>query len=110
MLRSFSLYGRFMGFDATIRVEYEITHWGAPAVIDHIYGGEPAEAPEWDVQEIGVTLDLEEGAGAEWLPDWRSAAWRALANSADVEDAILDEIAEIDRPRGSRRSRYWEDA
>jgi hypothetical protein len=108
MLRTLTIYTPFIGFDATITVEYEITHWGAPAVIDHVYGGEPAEGPEWEVGKIGVVLDLGDSVGAEWRPDWRTAAWRVLANSRRIEQAIIDDIASIDRPRSRRR--YWEDA
>lgn len=109
MIFEIEVFALFMGFDATIRVTYEITHWGAPAVFDPIYGGEPAEAPEWEVIDIGVTLDLDNGKGAEWTPYWREQAFSALANSRRVEDAIFDDIARIDRPR-SRSRRYWDDA
>ena len=106
------VYALFMGHDATIRVEFEITHWGSPAVIDYVFGGEPAESPEWEVTEIGVTLDFDDGPGAEWVPHWREKAFAKLANCARVEQAIIDRIYDMDRPRSGRRGRggYWDDA
>lgn len=106
MLRSITVYSLFLGHDAAVRVEFEITDWGSPAIIDHIWGGEPASPCEWEVQEIGVTLTLDDGdEGAEWIVDWRSAQFRTLANLPRIEQAIIDDINEIDRPRRGRRNR-----
>jgi hypothetical protein len=104
-----TFYAPFMGFDAAIRIEFEITHWGSPAIIDYVFGGEPAESPEWEVDAIGLTLSLDDGDGAEWLIDWRSRQFRTLANSSNVEQAIIDDICGIDRPRRGRRG-VWDDA
>ena len=106
MTHEVEIYRPFMGHDANIRVEFEITHYGSPAVIDYVWGGDPAEDPEWEVNEIGVTLDLDEGPGAEWLPHWRERAFNVLANSPAVEQAIIDYINDMDRGRRS----VWDDA
>ena len=108
MIREILLSELFMGEDATIRVEFEITHWGSPAVIDYVYGGEPAEGAEWEITEIGVTIHMDDGDGAEWLVDWRSKQFSLIANSGDVVNAILEEIAEEAECRPYRRARrYW---
>lgn len=99
MERSIDVYAAFMGCDATIRVAYHITSWGSPAHIDRVWGGEPAEGPEWEIDEIGITLDLDDGAGAEWVVDERSRAFRVIANCQKVNQAIIDDICTVDRPR-----------
>lgn len=94
MQRSIELYATFIGHDATIRIDYSITNWGYPAVIDYVNGGEPAESPDWEIDDIGITLE-----GPEWMIDWRSQQFLCLANSELIERAILSDIVEIERPR-----------
>ena len=106
-LREITVYMPLAGFDAEVRVEFEVTSWGSPAVIDYVFGGDPAEPPEWTVTDIGVTLDLDDGPGSEWEPD--GAAFRSIANCTRVEDAIIKDIQSIDRPRRrGRRSAFAE--
>lgn len=98
-------YISFMGFEATLLVTYEITDWGYPAVVDDIYGGDPGAGPEWNVTDIGVTLELDNGPGVEWMVNWPSAEFTLLANHARVDDAILADICGMAPPR-SRRGHY----
>lgn len=110
MSREMKIYTHFMGEDATLRVEYEITSYGARPIFDDVYGGDPGYGPEWDIYDIGLTLHLEDGDGAEWLLDGKQ--FRLIANSGDVVNAILEEIAEDEDCRPYRRGRrsYWDDA
>lgn len=82
----------FMGFDANLCVEYEVTDFGTPPIFDNVYGGDPGWGPEWDVISIGVTLSLDDGDGAEWKPEYGSAEYHLLANLPRVDDAILADI------------------
>lgn len=105
MIREVEIFENFMGFDAMIRVEFEITAWATPAYFDPIYGGEPANGPEWEVLEIGVTLTIDDEDRAEWKPDWREHQWGVIACSADVVNSILEVIEEEDACRPHRRHR-----
>ena len=101
-----TIYDNFMGEDAMIRVEFDVTSWGYPAVIDYVYGGEPAEGPEWEIEEIGITLTIDGLDCAEWIVQWPSKQFSLIANSADVVNAICEQIAEEAECRPYRRARH----
>ena len=96
----------FMGHDANLCVTYEVTDFGAPPIFDPVYGGEPGYGPEWEVLSIGVTLSLDDGDGAEWHPEYGSAEYHVLANLPRVDDAILNDIQEMDIPTRRYRKRW----
>ena len=103
MLHSIEVYIPFMGFDAYVAVDFYVTSWGSPARIDQIFGGEPAEDPEYEIDNIGVTLDLDGGLGAEWFPQFGARQFRLLANHPRVEQAIIDCIV-AEKPSRRRRA------
>ncbi len=57
-------YLNFMGEDFIAKIEFEVTSPPRAAIIDHVYGGEPPEGPEWDVDSIHLMQDFPGHSGA----------------------------------------------
>lgn len=109
MQRQIETFIQIAGFDAELRVEFTVTSWGCPA---QLYGPPencwPAEDPEFEIDEIGVTLTIGGLDCAEWIVPHRCAQFRLLANHPRVDEAIVEAIGEIERPSRRRlRSRRF---
>lgn len=84
-------YFNFMGFDFIAEIEYTVTYWGCPA---KTYGPPencyPAEAPEYDIESIGIALD-EPGIDSSWH-EATGALFDSLADhfAPAIETAIAE--------------------
>jgi hypothetical protein len=107
MTHSLEIYAPFMGEDATISVEFDVTDWGAHATFDPRYGGDPGWGAEFDVTDISITLNMENGDGVTWPLERGSRQFNAVANCARVENAISEKIADLEPPRRTRRGRRY---
>ena len=81
-----------MGFDFIAEIDWSLTYAGCPArtygLPENCY---PAEDPEWEIHSI--TLYRDDG-GHEYGPAFEAtgALFLTLANSRDLDEAILDYI------------------
>ncbi len=80
-----------LGQDFVADVEVRITHPSRPMVPPSLaHAGEPAEACEWEVEEIGVRRNV------QGTPKYLSApAW--LTNMIEESDELAEAVAEAER-------------
>lgn len=97
-------YFNWMGIDVEATVDFDITHYGSPPIIDYVNGGDPGEDPEWEINQIILREDRYGDLGPEF--EATGKLFDVLCLNGRIEDAILEEVNEdISDRRYSRR--YW---
>jgi hypothetical protein len=83
-------YLNFMGRDFVAMIEYTVSDWGAPALIDYNYGGDPGWGPEWDIEAITLHEDREGDLGPDFVVTGK--LFQSLANNIKIYDAVNDSV------------------
>ncbi len=78
----------FMGFDASLTIEYQITDFGYPATWD-----DPGEGPEFEIDSIVMQIEGEDGPGPEF--DLTGRLLGEFCRSRIVNDAVSETIADF---------------
>lgn len=82
-----------MGADFYATVEINVTSWGCPAkTYGDPYDCYPAEAPEFEVEEIILQHDEPGALGAEWKIDPQSALFDVLCDLPSIRDACYEAV------------------
>src|SRR5208282_3268347 len=92
-----TIYLDILGCNFMAEVEYRVTSKGCPEQgPSYSSGGEPAEPPEWEIEEIGLYRLAADDKGPLWLevPKW---LFNIVAGSYEVNQAIIEEIADEDK-------------
>lgn len=97
-------YLNFMGEDFVADVDYYVSDYGSPPIIDYVHGGDPGSDPEWDILSITLMRDIGGGVVGPAF-EATGALFDVLAADEDLNDQIRIKIEEEGPPRRSRRGR-----
>ena len=81
----------FMGHDFEAVIEYSVSDWGAPPIIDYNYGGDPGWGPEWDIENITLREDREGDLGPDFIATGK--LFQSLVNNAKIYEAVNDSVS-----------------
>jgi hypothetical protein len=71
-------------------IEYTVSDWGSPALIDYNYGGDPGWGPEWDIDNIILREYREGDLGPDFVVTGK--LFHSLTNNANIYEAVNDSV------------------
>lgn len=92
-ISSTAAYINIMGHDFEAEIDYVISSYGSPPIIDYVNGGDPGEDPEWDIQSITLREDR---GWSDMGPDFEATGMLllTLCNNSEINDAIMVDMAD----------------